>query len=56
MNDNNWYISSCHFSDSAKEFKLTEVVKNDDEMKCYADMYYEEYQKDIIDMIRANIK
>lgn len=55
LDDEQWYVSSCHFSDEAQEHKLTEVVKNDEEMKCYANMYCAEYQESIIKRIQENI-
>ena len=54
MNDNEWYVSSCHFMDG-KEHKLKDIVKDDAQMECYADMYYEEYRESIITKIRENI-
>ncbi len=53
--DNNWYVSSCHFSDATKTHKLTDIVLNDDEMNRYAEMYYDEYKNAIIEEIRENI-
>ena len=55
MNDNEWYVSSWHFIDG-KEHRLKDIVKDDVQMKCYADMYHEECQERIIAMIRENIQ
>jgi hypothetical protein len=51
-----WYVSSCHFKDNGKKHKLTEVVKDDDVMMAYIDMYFEDSQKRILNIIRENIK
>ena len=56
VDNEKWYVSSCHFTDSKKEFDLLEVVKDDKEMKCYGDMYYDDYKESTINYIRENIK
>ena len=56
VNDCQWYVSSCHFADASKMYKLTDIVKDDKEMACYADMYTEQYRDGIIKEIRENIK
>ena len=55
VEENCWYVSSCHFTDASKVFKLTEVVQDDNEMKAYLDMYYEDYREGILKEIRKNI-
>ena len=50
-----WYVSSCHFSDAQKIFKLADVVKDNTEMARYADMYYPDYRRSIITTIREAI-
>jgi len=37
-------------------YKLTELVKNDEEMEHYLDRYYERYRKEILNIIRNGIK
>ena len=55
VEENCWYVSSCHFTDASKVFKLTEVVQDDTEMEVYLDMYYEQYRENIRKEIRENI-
>ena len=55
VEENEWYVSSNHFTDASKIFKLTEVVEDDDEMEVYLDMYYPEYIKEIYDTIRKGL-
>ncbi len=52
---NEWFVSSRHFLDHSRMYKLTDVIQNDEEMNCYASMYYEEYRDGIIKEIRKNI-
>ena len=54
--ENCWYVSSCHFTDASKVFKLTEVVQDDDEMEAYLDMYYEDCREGILNEIRNGIE
>ena len=56
VDDNEWYVSSCHFINQDKMYKLTELVKNDEEMEHYLDTYYERYRKEILSIIRNEIK
>jgi len=56
VSDCQWYVSSCHFTDASKMYKLTDIVKDNEEMKHYADMYTEQYRDDIIKEIRDGIK
>ena len=56
VNDNQWYVSSYHFTDSTKEFKLVDVAQDDDEMTTYLSMYHEQYRKDIRKEIQENIR
>lgn len=55
VEENCWYVSSCHFTDASKIFKLTEVVQDDAEMEAYLDMYYEDCREGILKEIRENI-
>lgn len=56
VNDNQWYVSSHHFTDVTKTYKLVDVVKDDKEMDCYLDMYYEEYRDGLLKKIREKIR
>ena len=56
VKDCQWYVSSCHFADASKMHRLIDIVKDDEEMKVYADMYTEQYRDGIIKEIRENIK
>ena len=56
MRDENWYVSSFHFKDGGKVHKLIDVVQNDEVMKNYLSMYYEEARERILKKIRENIK
>ena len=56
VDDNKWYVSSCHFTKPDEMHELTEVVRNDKEMNYYLDQYYERYQEEILNEIRDNIK
>ena len=51
-----WYVSSHHFKDKSKVFKLEEVVQDDEQMASYLTMYYEQYRKGILEQIRTNIR
>ena len=55
VEENCWYVSSCHFTDASKIFKLIEVVQDDDEMEAYLDMYYEDCREGILKEIRNGI-
>lgn len=55
VEENCWYVSSCHFTDASKVFKLTEVVQDDTEMEEYLEMYYEDYRDGLLKEIRENI-
>ena len=55
VEENCWYVSSCHFTDASKVIKLTEVVQDDDEMEAYLDMYYEDYRDGLLKEIRENL-
>ena len=55
VEENEWYVSSSHFTDASKIFKLTEIVQDDAEMEAYLDMYYEEYRDGLLKEIRDNI-
>ena len=55
VEENCWYVSSCHFTDTSKIFKLTEVVQDDDEMEAYLDMYYEDCRESILREIRKGL-
>lgn len=54
--DNQWYVSSYHFTKPDEMHKLIEVVNDDTEMEHYVGMYYKEYQQGILNEIRENIK
>ena len=56
MTNENWYVSSSHFKDNGKVHKLTDVIKDDNAMKEYLSMYYEQYRESILKQIRENIK
>lgn len=56
VEDETWYVSSCHFTNSGEVHKLLDVVQNDTEMNRYLSMYYEEYRESILKQIRENIK
>jgi len=56
MRDENWYVSSSHFKDGGKVHKLIDVVQNDEVMKNYLSMYYEQYRESILKEIRETIK
>lgn len=56
MRDENWYVSSFHFKDGGKVHKLIDVVQNDEAMKNYLSVYYEQYRESILKEIRENIK
>lgn len=56
VKDCQWYVSSYHFADASKMHRLIDIVKDDEEMKVYADMYMEQYRDGIIKEIRENIK
>jgi len=56
VDDRQWYVSSYHFADTSKIYKLIDIVNDDAEMKHYANMYYEEYREEIIKQIREGIK
>ena len=55
VEENCWYVSSYHFTDASKVFKLTEVVQDDDEMEAYLDMYYEDCRESILREIRKEL-
>lgn len=56
MEDESWYVSSHHFKDGGKVHKLIDVVQNDEAMKNYLSVYYEQYRESILKEIRENIK
>lgn len=56
VEENEWYVSSHHFTDASKIFKLREVAEDDDEMEAYLDMYYEDYRDEILKEIRNGIE
>lgn len=55
VEENVWYVSSHHFTDASKIFKLTEVAEDDDEMEAYLDMYYEDCRESILREIRKGL-
>lgn len=56
VEENEWYVSSSHFTNASKIFKLREVAENDDEMEAYLDMYYEDCREGILKEIRNGIE
>lgn len=56
IEDNTWYVSSNHFTDASKMYKLVDVVKDDKKMKEYLSCYYEQYRESILKQIRDTIK
>lgn len=55
VEDNQWYVSSRHFTNKSKMYKLTEVVNDDAEMNTYSDMYIKDCQENIVRYIREKI-
>ncbi len=56
VEEEEWYISSLHFTDASKMYKLTEVVQNDIEMNAYKDMFVADAQDGVIRQIRKHIR